>query len=101
MHASACLNFATQFRQHLKTHLFRAQKSQRIVTLDCCALYNHSYLLTYTVTVHDSKYYAGDVSHKPGGIGCHYSPAGLQPSRGLLQILLLGEQRHDGCEQFA
>ena len=48
---------------------------------------------------------AGDVSHKPGGIGCHYFPPGLQlpprPLRGLLQILLLGEQRHDGCEQFA
>ena len=31
------------FRRHLKTHLFRAQKSQRIVTL--CALYRYSYLL--------------------------------------------------------
>ena len=45
---------------------------------------------------------AGDVSHKPG---CHYFPPGLQlppqPLRGLLPILLLGEQRHDGCEQFA
>ena len=36
-----------QFRQHLKTHLFRAWKSQRIVTLDYCALYKYSYLLTY------------------------------------------------------
>ena len=47
---------------------------------------------------------AGDVSHKPGGIGCHYFPPGLQlppqPLRGLLPILLLGEQRHDECEQF-
>ena len=29
---------------------------------------------------------AGDVSHKPGGT---------------LPVLLLGEQRHNGCEQFA
>ena len=33
------------------------------------------------------------------------NPAGLrlppQPLRGLLPILLLGEQRHNGCEQFA
>ena len=42
---------------------------------------------------------AGDVSHKPGG-RLHYFPPGLQlPS--LLPILLLGEQRHNGCEQFA
>jgi len=45
---------------------------------------------------------AGDVSHKPKG---HYFPPGLQlPSqllRGLVPISLLGEQRHDGCEQFA
>jgi len=38
-------------------------------------------------------------------IGCHYFPPGLQlppqPLRGLLPILLLGEQRHNGCEQFA
>jgi len=47
---------------------------------------------------------AGDVSHKPGGRLTILSP-GLQlpsqPLRGLLQISLLGEQRHDGCEQFA
>jgi len=34
-----------------------------------------------------------------------YFPPGLQlppqPLRGLLPILLLGEQRYDGCEQFA
>jgi len=46
----------------------------------------------------------GDVSHKPGG-KCHYFPPGLQlppqTFRGLLPILLLGEQRHSGCEQFA
>jgi len=45
----------------------------------------------------------GDVSHKPP-VCCHYFPPGLQlpsqPLRGLLPILLLGEQRHNGCEQF-
>ena len=47
---------------------------------------------------------AGDVSHKPGGRLPLFSarPAVTpQPLRGLLPILLLGEQRHDGCEQFA
>jgi len=38
-------------------------------------------------------------------VGCHYFPPGLQlpsqPLRGLLPISLFGEQRHDGCEQFA
>ena len=38
-------------------------------------------------------------------VGCHYFPPGLQlpsqPLRGLLPILLLGEQRHDGCKQLA
>ena len=38
-------------------------------------------------------------------IGCHYFPPGpqlpSQPLRGLLPVSLLGEQRHDGCEQFA
>ena len=38
-------------------------------------------------------------------IGCHYFPPGLQlppqSLRGLQPVLLLGEQRHDGCEQFA
>ena len=38
-------------------------------------------------------------------LGCHYFPPGLQlpaqPLRGLLPILLLGEHRHDRCEQFA
>ena len=37
--------------------------------------------------------------------GCDYFPPGLQlppqSLRGLLPISLLGEQRHDGCEQFA
>jgi len=47
---------------------------------------------------------AGGVNHNPA-VGCHYFPLGLQlppqPLRGLLPILLLGEQRHNGCEQFA
>ena len=38
-------------------------------------------------------------------VGCHYFLPGLQvpsqPLRGLLPISLLGEQSHDGCEQFA
>ena len=40
-------------------------------------------------------------------VGCHYFPPGLQlppePLKGLLPVLLLGEQRHNGCdcEQFA
>jgi len=39
------------------------------------------------------------------GGGCHYflpcPQLPPQPLRGLLPILLLGEQSHDGCEQFA
>ena len=38
-------------------------------------------------------------------VGCHYFPPGPQlppqPLRGLLPVSLLGEQRHDGCKQFA
>ena len=38
-------------------------------------------------------------------VGCHYFSPGLQlpsqPLTRLLPISLLGEQRHDGCEQFA
>ena len=38
-------------------------------------------------------------------VGCQYFPPGPQlppqPLTGLLPILLLGERRHDGCEQFA
>jgi len=45
---------------------------------------------------------ARDVSHNLA-VGCNYFPPGLQlplqPLRGLLPISLLGEQRHDGCEQ--
>ena len=48
---------------------------------------------------------AGDVWVINPAVGCHYFPPGpqlsLQPLRGLLPISLLGEQRHDGCEQFA
>jgi len=47
---------------------------------------------------------AGDVSHKPGGelLLLSARPAVTpQPLTGLLPVLLLGEQRHDGCEQFA
>jgi len=47
------------------------------------------------IPVHGSQP-AGDVSDKPGG----RLPL-LSALRGLLPILLLGEQRHDGCEQFA
>ena len=47
---------------------------------------------------------AGDVSHKPGGrlTLLFARPAiTLETLKGLLPILLLGEQRHNGCEQFA
>ena len=47
---------------------------------------------------------AGDMSHKPGGRLPLLSarPAVTpQPLRGLLSVSLLGEQRHDWCEQFA
>ena len=47
---------------------------------------------------------AGAVSHKPGGrlpLLSARPAVTLQPLRGLLSISLLGEQRHDGCEQFA
>jgi len=48
---------------------------------------------------------AGDVNIINQTVGCYYFPPGLQlppqPLRGLLPILLLGEQRHNGCEHFA
>jgi len=48
---------------------------------------------------------AGDVSHKPGGrlplLSARPKVTHATLKRGLLPILLLGEQRHDGCEQFA
>jgi len=51
---------------------------------------------------------AGDVSHKPGSRlpllsarpAVTLTTSELLPI-GLLPISLLGEQRHDGCEQFA
>ena len=49
---------------------------------------------------------AGDVSHKPRlRLPLLSARPGLQlpwqPLRGLLPVSLLGEQKHDGCEQFA
>jgi len=47
---------------------------------------------------------AGDVSHKRGRmLPLFFAMAQLppQPLRGLLPILLLGEQRYNGCKQFA
>jgi len=47
---------------------------------------------------------AGDVSHKPGGrlpLLSARPAVTSQPLRGLLPISLLGEQRHDWCEQYA
>ena len=43
---------------------------------------------------------AGDVSHKPSG-KLPLLQLLSQALRGLLPISLLGEQRHNGCEQFA
>ena len=49
--------------------------------------------------------HTGDVSHKPGGrlplVSARPALLPPQPLRGLLPFSLLGEQRHDGCEQFA
>ena len=47
---------------------------------------------------------ASDVSHKPGSrlpLLSARPAVPPQPLRGLLPILLLGKQRHNGCEQFA
>ena len=47
---------------------------------------------------------AGDVSHRPGGrLPLLSARPAVTPAtlRGLLPILLLGEQKHNGCEQFA
>jgi len=48
---------------------------------------------------------AGDVGHKPGGrLPLLYARPAVTLTtliRGVLPISLLGEQRHDGCEQFA
>ena len=47
---------------------------------------------------------AGDVSHKPGGrlplLSARHAVT-PQPLRVLLPVLLLGEQMHNWCEQFA
>jgi len=47
----------------------------------------------------------GDVSHKPGGrlplLTTRPTVTLPQRLRGLLPISLIGEQRHNGCEQFA
>jgi len=45
---------------------------------------------------------AGDVSHKPGGrLPLLSARPAFTPQRGLLPVSVFGEQRHDGCEQFA
>jgi len=47
---------------------------------------------------------AGDVSHKPGSrLPLLSARPAVTPTtlRALLPVSLLGEQRHDGCEQFA
>ena len=47
---------------------------------------------------------AGDASHKPGGrLPLLPAEPAVTPAtlRELLPILLLGEQRHNACEQFA
>jgi len=48
--------------------------------------------------------HAGDVNHKPGGrlpLLSSMPELTPQPLRGLLPISLIGEQRHNGCDQFA
>jgi len=48
---------------------------------------------------------AGDVTHKPGGrlpiLSARPAVTLATRIRGLLPVLLLGEQRRNGCEQFA
>jgi len=48
---------------------------------------------------------AGDMSHKPGGrlplLSARPAVIPAVTLRGLLPVLLLDEQRHNGCEQFA
>jgi len=47
---------------------------------------------------------AGDVSHKPGGrlpLLSARPAVTLATLNRLLSVLMLSEQRHDGCEQFA
>ena len=44
---------------------------------------------------------AGDVSHKPGGRLPLLSARPAVTLATIKRVSLLGEQRHDGCEQFA
>ena len=44
---------------------------------------------------------AGDVGHKPGSMLPLLFARPAVTLRGLLPILLLGEQNHDGCEHCA
>jgi len=48
---------------------------------------------------------AGDVSHKPGGrlplLSARPAVTLATLKRAAVPVSLLGEQRHDGCEQFA
>jgi len=45
---------------------------------------------------------ASDVSHRPGGrLPLLSARPAVTPARGMLPVLLLGEERHNGCEQFA
>jgi len=48
---------------------------------------------------------AGDASHKPGGrlplLSDRPTVTLASLNRAAIPISLLGEQRHDGCEQFA
>ena len=66
-----------QFRQHLKTHLFKAYTSQCIGTLDYCALYKYSYLLTYLLT-------AKPIEVKWGQGTTHLVRPGTSPKEGAI-----------------
>jgi len=102
----------TVFKSRLNTFLFSRAFSFLSNTLPGMALTGKGKGSPYSITerrvpelipVLDSQP-AGDVSHKPGGRLPLLSarPAVTpQPLRGLLPVLLFGEQRHNGCEQFA
>jgi len=66
-HPCGHLGCHIQFRQHLKTHLFKAEKLQRTVTLNYCALYRYSYLLTYIIHGFDCSHQI--VNTSDGSIG--------------------------------
>ena len=53
----------------------------------------------YSITEHRVPELIPLLGSQPAGDVNHKLPP--QPLRGLLSVLLLGEQRHDGCEQFA